>query len=573
MVVWRLLLVIGLLLVTSSSGYSATIRVPADQANIKAGVDAAAPGDTVLVAPGVYRGFENKRISFNGKDIVLVSEAGREVTIIDVEGFAEPDQAFRIEHGETAAAVIDGFTIRNGYLETGGGAAILIAGSSPTLRNCTFIDNWMGSAFNDVQGGAAAIENGSPTFTSCSFINNRVHFFGQPPGYGAIGGALYASSSASPIVSDCVFSGNLAIGASINGSFFGGSGGAVAGPCELRRCIFRDNEAKLEGGAVVGGDGLTLIDCGFEGNMSRGDGGALTVFEGATVTRCEFKANVANRSGAVAAGGAEFTDCLFADNVATGPLGAGAIGGGDFLLEGCTFAGNSGVGAGAVSVVGTSVTMNSCTFYGNWATNGPAGLELRQSNSIGAVAHIQGTIFAFSSQGSAVLCDALSSATLFCSDVYGNAGGDWTGCLVGQLGANGNMSADPLFCDPGGRDFTLHASSPCSPPNSPPGCDLVGALPVGCGVTDVLDSPPVDVQRLTVIPNPVRGIARFDLGPAVSVGTLHIFDSQGRLVEQLIGQEGRWEWTPGSSVPAGVYFAVPGAGLKAAESVKFLYLR
>lgn len=88
-----------------------TIRVPLQQPTIQAGVNAAASGDTVLVAPGIYRGYENKRVSFYGRDIKLLSESGPASTLIDVEGYLEPDQAFRIEHEETPAAVIDGFTV------------------------------------------------------------------------------------------------------------------------------------------------------------------------------------------------------------------------------------------------------------------------------------------------------------------------------------------------------------------------------------------------------------------------------------------------------------------------------
>jgi hypothetical protein len=95
---------------------------------------------------------------------------------------------------------------------------------------------------------------------------------------------------------------------------------------------------------------------------------------------------------------------------------------------------------------------------------------------------------------------------------------------------------------------------------------------VGCEVTDVADSLPIVDQRFTVIPNPVRGMARFD-GPAGSFVNLSIFDTKGRLIERLSRRDGHWEWTPGTSIPAGVYFAVPGVGLKATEGVKFLYLR
>lgn len=39
---------------TAVVGVSATLRVPADYATIQAAVDAAAPGDTILISPGVY---------------------------------------------------------------------------------------------------------------------------------------------------------------------------------------------------------------------------------------------------------------------------------------------------------------------------------------------------------------------------------------------------------------------------------------------------------------------------------------------------------------------------------------
>jgi hypothetical protein len=75
--------------------------------------------------------------------------------------------------------------------------------------------------------------------------------------------------------------------------------------------------------------------------------------------------------------------------------------------------------------------------------------------------------------------------------VYGNAGGDWVGCIEDQYGINGNISEDPLFCDPETGDFRLQEGSPCgpfSPPNEE--CDLIGAWPVGCG-------PPTATQQTT----------------------------------------------------------------------------
>ena len=142
-----------------------------------------------------------------------------------------------------------------------------------------------------------------------------------------------------------------------------------------------------------------------------------------------------------------------------------------------------------------------------------------------------------------------------------------------QTGSNGNISEDPLFCDALEGDYRLRLDSPCTAANSPEGCGLIGALPVGCGITNVAadDAPPAE-SDLSVTPNPVRGVAEFALegvGPRV----LTIFDSQGRLVDRLTGSDGRWIWTPGASAPAGVYFARLDGGGSTAEAVKFLYLR
>ena len=143
----------------------------------------------------------------------------------------------------------------------------------------------------------------------------------------------------------------------------------------------------------------------------------------------------------------------------------------------------------------------------------------------------------------------------------------------GMGGTGGNFSANPLFCNSANGDYRLDATSPCAPGNSPPGCDLIGALSVGCGVTAVSSDQVAEViGELTVIPNPFRGLARFEYRPGGAVGLLNIFDANGRLIQQLVRQDGHWEWTPGASVPAGVYFVKP-AAVSMKEGVKFLYLR
>src|SRR5436305_15127639 len=106
------------LLLTASSFAGTVIYVPANQPTIQAGIDAAANGDTVLVAPGTY--FEN--INFNGKAIIVKSSGGPGVTKIDGGNKAS---VVTFTTAESRDSVIDGFTLTHGYdTYHGGGVTI-----------------------------------------------------------------------------------------------------------------------------------------------------------------------------------------------------------------------------------------------------------------------------------------------------------------------------------------------------------------------------------------------------------------------------------------------------------------
>ena len=109
---------------------AATIRVPADAATIQQAIDAAAAGDTVLVSPGTY--VEN--ITFRGKAIVVASEQGPEVTIIDGN---RAGSVVTFASGENRNAMLEGFTVRNGANNFSGGG-VLIQNSAPSI-----IGNWI----------------------------------------------------------------------------------------------------------------------------------------------------------------------------------------------------------------------------------------------------------------------------------------------------------------------------------------------------------------------------------------------------------------------------------------------
>ena len=69
--------------VATGGGY--VIYVTPDSGNyptIKAGIEAVYDGDTLLLADGIYTGYDNKNVLVEGKDITITSENGADNCVI-----------------------------------------------------------------------------------------------------------------------------------------------------------------------------------------------------------------------------------------------------------------------------------------------------------------------------------------------------------------------------------------------------------------------------------------------------------------------------------------------------------
>jgi hypothetical protein len=245
------------------------------------------------------------------------------------------------------------------------------------------------------------------------------------------------------------------------------------------------------------GVGATISDCAFTDNTAQGYGGALAFdsldraarrLPEVSVERSRFARNRAQSSGVVYGLGMDlvFTGCTFLSNEAADRGGVLSFVNCGVSFTSCLFALNqAGTGGGAVDCSDPAV-FEQCTFVANSAPNG-AHIDSQNVDGATLLSHSICAFGEISGDGRGIACIA-SEVTLLCSNLYGNEGGDFVDCLDGENGMNGNFSADPLFCDRDGGDFTLRSDSPCAPPGVT-GCGLVGALPVGCD--------PVSVESLS----------------------------------------------------------------------------
>ncbi len=226
------------------SAVAAKTIVVSPGGKIQATIDQADDYDTVLVGAGWY--LIQEPPYFGGKRIILQAESGPEETFIEMFNPIDDlrSSVFLFDSGEDQGAVVDGFTIDGGggtdvpnpvapdRKWVLGGGMLITNHSSPTIKNCRFINN--------VRGDIACIQ-ASPAILGCQFLNHNL--------------GVNCWFFASPRIENCLFEGNYGVGIQLFDN------------CNPKnsRCEFRRNAA----GMVIAINSSPVIqNCLFQENLS-----------------------------------------------------------------------------------------------------------------------------------------------------------------------------------------------------------------------------------------------------------------------------------------------------------------
>jgi len=438
----------GLLVAVQVEAKATIRRVPADYSTIQQAINASVNDDTVAVAPGTY--VEN--INFLGKAIIVTSEAGPQVTIIDGN---RAGPVVTLVSGEGRASVLSGFTLRNGqgpgFIPEGGG--IRINNSSPTITRNVITQNAA------CEGIGILVDSGSPLIQSNTITDNAIQLCTGGSG----GGGILILRNSTPEIYDNIISDNFL-------DSRGGGIASVVGAPVIKRNLIDHNGANsgcgiaLLGGSAIIEDNIISNNLVFASSGGSG-GGGISVLSGAN---------------------ADILDNKIIDNFMPTSNGGGVSVsfGGQTTIRGNLIRGNTSFleGGGVYLNVGSTlvvqnIIVKNVAFSNGGGIWGLAGVSLVNNtiaeNQSPTVSGVYGSGSFMTSLYNNIVVGTPGIPALFCdstfesnpaifmnNDIYTPNGIAIAGQCSTIVGTSGNISADPLFVSSSTSDYHLRPGSP-----------------------------------------------------------------------------------------------------------------
>lgn len=410
------------LVLLSSMGVSAQVYVKHDAAGANNGqswadaytdlqlaFDNAAEGDQIWVAAGEYKprvettsreatfdfavdielygGFAGTETSLDGRDFnanqtILTGDHNDDDLISNYEMNREDNSmhVMFLTADISDATIIDGIIFSNGQtapadssgnMRRGGG---LLTYGAPTLRNCTFTQN-----FGHFGGGFYPRGSGADNMVvdNCSFLSNQ----------GTFGGGGYVTANVISFT-NCIFEDNIAT------ELAGGLYNSADDGATIDNCLFKENSAinSRAGGLYCTGSPSIVTNCTFERNRAQSSsGGGMQVrnsddtdpFVTVTVSNCTFSLNSARWGGAFGTydqqSASDVSNCTFQNNSSTTSGGAATNAfGAQSTFTNCLFKSNSSNTGGAIFSQNDSARINlsRCVFEENQASENGGALNI-----------------------------------------------------------------------------------------------------------------------------------------------------------------------------------------------------
>jgi len=393
--------------------------------------EGAASGDTILVEPGTYY----EHIPLDGKSLTIKGLGGPEQTILDGsrEFSGREKSIIYTQTGASGSLHVDGLTF-----QAGGGSP----GDAPPGQ----IGNPQGGAINwwDLEGTA------SFKASNCRFLWNSAGDDTE-----STGGAIHLQLMERSQITSCYFEGNEAHHA----------GGAIfiegfPGVYSISDCEFVIHRQIIGAGDAVYSPSAEEIILRNNRFVSHETGQGLTLALGAirtTVVGNTFEDH----------GGRQATWMRFGEGL--GPPGAAHY---DFVFKDNFLWRDSEPPAENETAIRMNWSRCTVEFSGNTLVN----LSLVWSTNSGSISCKNNIFYKtrtwLGSGGGEIKCNDAWPDTIITSS-YSN------------YAMEGNLSADPLFCDEGIGDFRLAWESPCADANAPAGCGQIGLFESACRQTAV----------------------------------------------------------------------------------------